>query len=168
MPSIDTVKTYRANSYYHIYNRGAHKSPIFFDSEDYFYFIKCLQKLAKLRPIFVRAFALLPNHYHLLLFQQNSYEIVYFSRSLGILYAAYLRQKYAHSGRVFQSVYKASLKRGIRQTEKCERYILHNPMEAGLKNWIYVGTNIFSIEEKPSQTPQRQIYTFPQADLRNL
>lgn len=165
MPAVNAHKIYRQNSYYHIYNRGAHKAPIFFDHEDYCYFGLVLQKLVQRYPAYIRAFAVLSNHYHLLLFQQNPETIVAFMRSLALYYAHYLRERYMHSGCVFQGVYKAALRRGEKQIQETEEYILNNPIEAGLDNWPYVGSNIFLF---PSSERTKGNFLFPQVDFREL
>lgn len=43
MASKNSVKEYRENSYYHIYNRGVNKCPIFLDDQDYSVFLSYLQ-----------------------------------------------------------------------------------------------------------------------------
>jgi len=165
MPAVNAQKIYRANSYYHIYNRGAHKAPIFFNDEDYCYFGLILQKMAQKYPVYIRAFSVLPNHYHLLLFQQNPETIVAFMKSVALFYARYLRERYGHSGCVFQGVYKAALKRGEKQIREAEAYVLNNPAEAGLENWPYVGKNIFSF---PTVAKANKTFLFPRVDLRQL
>ena len=143
MPAINTRKLYRSDSYYHIYNRGAHKLDVFLTDEDYVYIGRLLQESVKKWPAYIRAFSVLPNHFHLLLFQSDPVVIAKFMHFVGTYYGVYLHEKYEHSGRVFQGVYKAALKKGKRQIEQCEEYILQNPQKAGLKNWPYVGKNIF-------------------------
>lgn len=43
MPSKNSVKYYIENSYYHIYNRGVVKMPIFYDKQDYSVFLHYLK-----------------------------------------------------------------------------------------------------------------------------
>lgn len=43
MPSRNRIKEYHKDSYYHIYNRGVEKRPIFHDQQDYSVFISYLQ-----------------------------------------------------------------------------------------------------------------------------
>src|SRR3989338_2378560 len=43
MPSRNRIKEYHKDSYYHIYNRGVEKRPIFRDSQDYSVFLSYLQ-----------------------------------------------------------------------------------------------------------------------------
>ncbi len=57
---------FEENNLYHIYNRGNNKQPIFFNRENYLYFLKKIQKY-----IFpncqILAWCLMPNHFHLLI-----------------------------------------------------------------------------------------------------
>lgn len=44
MPSRNIIKTYLENGFYHIYNRGANKQPIFYDEQDYAVFLSYLKE----------------------------------------------------------------------------------------------------------------------------
>ncbi|PIS15180.1 hypothetical protein COT63_01315 [Candidatus Shapirobacteria bacterium CG09_land_8_20_14_0_10_38_17] len=44
MPSKNSIKDYRKNSYYHIYNRGVNKGSIFLDKQDYSVFLFYLKE----------------------------------------------------------------------------------------------------------------------------
>ncbi len=44
MPAKNSIKTYVANSYYHIYNRGVEKRIIFIDQQDYAVFLSYLKE----------------------------------------------------------------------------------------------------------------------------
>ncbi|MBC8486731.1 MAG: transposase [Ignavibacteria bacterium] len=52
---------------YHIYNRGNNKNNIFFNSENYFYFIYKIRKHL-LPHCSILAYCLMPNHFHFLIF----------------------------------------------------------------------------------------------------
>lgn len=43
MPARNSIKEYRANSYYHIYNRGVEKRTIFMDNQDYAVFLSYIK-----------------------------------------------------------------------------------------------------------------------------
>ena len=53
-------------SFYHIYNRGNNKQPIFFESKNYLHFVKLFDKYLS-RYIDVYAYCLMPNHFHFLI-----------------------------------------------------------------------------------------------------
>ncbi len=64
---------FRAGEYYHIYNRGSNRQPIFFERENYLFFLRLLRKhliepmsaatsSAARNGLFVIAYCLMPNH----------------------------------------------------------------------------------------------------------
>ena len=71
-------------------------------------------------------YALLPNHFHLLIRQQTNC-IDRFMNSLGIRYAMYFNRKYRRTGTLFQDVYKAVLVTSEEQLLHLSRYIHLNP-----------------------------------------
>jgi REP element-mobilizing transposase RayT len=53
------------NTYYHLYNRGNNRQNVFFESDNYLYFLRGVEKY--LRPAAsVLAYCLMPTHYHML------------------------------------------------------------------------------------------------------
>lgn len=66
MPSIKTLTPILAGGYYHIFNRGANRQNIFYTSANYDYFLNLLHKFLSDYVHFL-AYALLPNHFHLVL-----------------------------------------------------------------------------------------------------
>jgi len=65
MPSIKTTTPILGGNYYHIFNRGANRQLIFYNSENYKYFLKLLNELLSDYMQFF-AYCLLPNHFHLI------------------------------------------------------------------------------------------------------
>lgn len=155
MPSKNSIKQYIENSYYHIYNRGVEKRKIFLDQEDYKVFLNYLkiylepppketqliqvqinQTLFKtvLRPlnnfyndIELIAYCLMPNHFHLLVYQRPKKGIEFFMRSLGTKYSQYFNKKYERVGYLFQGTYKAVLVEEDPYLLHLTRYIHLNP-----------------------------------------
>jgi putative transposase len=160
---------------YHIYNRGAHKSAIFFDHADYIRFAALLflgnssapthiSNLSKeyrgpaLIKIFeeaesdkslvdVLAYCLMPNHFHLVLRQKNDGGIERFMRKLATAYSMYFNTKYAHSGVLFQGRYKSRLVDDEAYYRYLFAYIHLNPIEIIEPNWKEKGiTNYRKVE----------------------
>jgi len=112
--------------YHHIYNRGAHKTPIFQDGSDYWRMLKLLyianntesfvldsfgnkdifvqQKSGILVDIF--AYCLMPNHIHIYLREVRPLGISKFIQKLSSGYGGYYNRKYDHSGTIWQGGYK--------------------------------------------------------------
>jgi putative transposase len=139
MPTINSQKIYRSKGTYHIYNRGAFKMPIFKEQKDYEFFYLLLYQEKNRYGIQINVEALLPNHFHLQIFQKNRRDIQKFMKSVGIRYSFYFRKKYSHSGRIFQGCYKASLLMGLKKIRENTFYILDNPKAAHLRQWNYCG-----------------------------
>ena len=74
-------------------------------------------------------YALLPNHFHLLV-KQKSNVINRFMNSLGTRYGMYFNRRYRRTGVLFQDVYKALLVNSDEQLLHLSRYIHLNPIEA--------------------------------------
>lgn len=74
-------------------------------------------------------YALMPNHFHLLIHQKTN-DINKFMNSLGTRYGMYFNRKYRRSGILFQDVYKAVLVSSDEQLLHLSRYIHLNPQRA--------------------------------------
>ena len=145
MPGRNIVKKYAPESYYHVYSRGINKEVVFRSEEDYSVFLGLIKRyISEETPrnisrhsyqkftdrITVLSFALMPNHIHLLLFQQDERAIAQFMKAVMTSYGMYFNKKYDRVGPVFQSNYRASLISEQRYLEHISRYIHLNP-----RNW---------------------------------
>ena len=149
MPAKNVIKEYREQSYYHLYNRGVAKNNIFLDESDYKTFLGYLKldltlpdlqglslkvpptrKLKNyLKQIKLLAYCLMPNHFHLLIYQENAEDINYFMRSLCTKYSMYFNRRYQRVGHVFQGSYKAVMMENEPQLVYLSKYIHRNPLE---------------------------------------
>lgn len=158
MPGKNTVKTYVANSYYHVYNRGVDKRKIFEDSQDVKVFIGYLKSYLSPPPdpskliktitlqgvtfkgiprqpknfnneIELLAYCLMPNHFHFLIKQNSKNAMEKFMRSLTTRYSMYFNKKYQRVGRLFQGSYKAVMIKDDSYLLHLSRYIHLNPLK---------------------------------------
>lgn len=149
MPAKNIVKEYHENSYYHLYNRGVAKQPIFLDEHDYKMFLYYLKlylsqpdlqgETLKASPsrklrnfceeIKLIAYCLMPNHFHLLVYQKNENGINRFMQSMATKYAIYFNRKYKRVGTIFQGAYKAVLVQNEPQLLYLSKYIHRNPLD---------------------------------------
>lgn len=149
MPAKNALKEYHENGYYHLYNRGVNKGKIFTDEHDYKMFLFYLKiylsppnlqgEYLKVAPshklknyseaIKLNAYCLMPNHFHLLVWQKETYDINFFMRSLSSKYAMYYNHKYKRVGSLFQGVYKAVLVESEQQWLYLTKYIHRNPLD---------------------------------------
>jgi len=149
MPSRNIYKEFVPESYYHVYNRGMNKQLIFRDENDYKYFLSLFKrylllgyqdKQGRLYPnycdeIQLNAFCLMPNHFHLLLFQISKRSITEFMRSITTSYVMYFNKKYQRTGSLFEQRYKAIRLSDQSHFLHISRYIHMNPKDYLSWNW---------------------------------
>ena len=148
MPAKNVIKEYQEKSYYHLYNRGVAKTKIVLEQVDYKTFIGYLKLYLPTPPLqglslqapskqlknYVRqikllTYCLMPNHFHLLVYQENLDDINFFMRSLCTKYSMYFNRKYKRVGHLFQGSYKAVLVTSEPQLLYLSKYIHRNPLE---------------------------------------
>ncbi len=142
MPSKNSIKQYIHDGYYHLYNRGVEKRPIFLDDQDYRVFLKLFGLYLcesdpdeiNFRPhkdlsgsLELVAYCLMPNHFHLLVIQHDEKGITDLMRCLTTKYAMYFNRRYKRVGGLFQGVYKAALVQQDEYLMHLSRYIHRNP-----------------------------------------
>ncbi|MDZ7785840.1 MAG: transposase [Candidatus Saccharibacteria bacterium] len=160
MPSRNVVKEFGADSMYHVYNRGVDKRIIFTDQRDYAVFLSFLkyallsdaehQKKDEVDTTLLTdaqrfnlrregladkvdlvSFCLMPNHFHLLLYQYEPDAITKLMRSIATGYAIYFNKRHERTGSLFQGVYKASRINSDAYWWHVSRYIHLNPPDIG-------------------------------------
>ncbi len=144
MPSKNVIKQDVAATYYHVYFRGGNRSRIFRDAADFEKILRLFARylsLAEVRnsaglsfpnyynKLQLQAFCLMPNHVHLLVYQQQQGAMTEFMRSLLTSYSMYFNKKYKRSGPLFESRYKASMITDDAYLEHITRYIHLNPRQ---------------------------------------
>ncbi|MEA3355684.1 MAG: transposase [Patescibacteria group bacterium] len=148
MPPKNALKYYKEKSYYHIYNRGVAKQNIFNSEIDYKTFLNYLkiylvpedlQRLSsQVAPtkilknyadsVDLLAYCLMPNHFHLLIYQINQFDITNLMRSIGTKYSKYFNRVNDRTGPVFESRYKAVRIIEQKHLVYMSKYIHRNPL----------------------------------------
>lgn len=142
MPSRNILKVDIAESYYHVYARGVNKSIIFHDEMDFTRFLSLLKRyLSKecsqskvglpyphlYNKLELLCFCLMPNHFHILLYQAESGSMTLLMRGVMTSYSRYYNKKYQRTGPLFESRYKASRIDSDNYLHHISRYIHLNP-----------------------------------------
>ena len=117
---------------YHVYNRGAHKLDIFRSEFQYNLCLNLLEKYKAKYRIHVHAYCLMPNHYHLLLKQNNGGSISRFLQTLFNAYVQAFNQIEEHSGTIFQGAAKSIQVENDEYAYQLVAYIHYNPVAARL------------------------------------
>lgn len=142
-------------SVYHIYNRGVEKRNIFTLDENYLRYIELMCYYSKTpRPKFsdltinqrnkivfdnkgnklvsIHCYCLMPNHFHLLLTQQNDNGIRDFINHISIGYSKYFNILNQRVGHLYQGAFKAVTIENNEQLLHISRYIHLNPLVGGI------------------------------------
>ncbi len=138
MPSRNVIKIDLPETFYHVYARGSGRLTIFKDNDDYTFFIKLFERYLSpkqhydkvgapyphlYRQIELLCYCLMPNHFHLLFYQNVSGSMTTLIRSLLTSYSRYFNKKYDRSGPLFESRYKASMINNEAYLAHISRYI---------------------------------------------
>lgn len=117
--------------YLHIIVRGIGKQILFeeqTDNEKYLYYLK---KYAEQEEVTILAYCLMENHVHLLV-RDTRGAISSFMKKIGVSYALYYNRKYDRIGHLFQDRYKSENINNDVYLLSAFRYILNNPVKAGI------------------------------------
>lgn len=134
---MNVPKLYNKNSYHHLYNRGANKGLIFLDENDYKFFLKKIKEFQEKYSIGINCYCLLPNHFHLFAKQlSDEHPLGKFIGDLTNSYTKAINKKYSRTGVLFQGRTKSKLIIDENYFTWLYKYILCNPVKAGLVNHI--------------------------------
>src|SRR6056297_566765 len=144
---------------YHVFNQGNNKKPIFYERDNYIYFIKKMENHLK-DHCDILAWCLMPNHFHWLIRVHEDYicefdkiesnkTVLPINRSISTLLSSYtkaINKSRWKTGSLFRSRTKAIQLNSDDQVSDnypliCFLYIHQNPLRAGLVNsldsWIF-------------------------------
>ena len=174
MPQKNIIRESDVDAFYHVYNRGVARMEIFLDEEDYSFFemllMRCLapttitdqfgrKRLNFYDQIQLHTYCLMPNHFHLLLWQKDQGNIEKMMRSVLTSYAMYFNRKYKRGGPVFESRYKAVRITNDAQLTHVSRYIHLNPV--GYRVWDRSSYSDFVYEPREWITTNFILGLFP-------
>ncbi len=113
--------------------RGVNRQNIFEDDEDRLYFMNVLAGYKKISGFKLYAFVLMSNHIHLLIEPAGEPLSMVFKR-IGTRYAVWYNRKHDRAGHLFQGRYRSECVETDLYFMTVLRYILQNPMKAGLES----------------------------------
>ncbi|KUK27741.1 MAG: Transposase [Acetothermia bacterium 64_32] len=116
---------------YHITSRGNAGEPIFLDDEDRLTFLDILAEVVKRYRFLCHAYCLMGNHYHLLIETQEA-NLSRGIRQLNGVYTQAFNRRHGRYGHLFQGRYKAILVEKDPYLLEVARYIVLNPVRAGV------------------------------------
>lgn len=121
--------------YHHIINRGVNRCNVFNTSNDKDMFLQIINKTAKIHNVILHTYALMDNHYHLLIETQKE-NLSSFMRIVNANYAQYFNRKYKRSGHLWQDRFKSKFVISEEYLYALIKYIENNPIEAKLTNEV--------------------------------
>lgn len=111
---------------------GNDRQALFREAEDYERFLSWLAEAARLCRVAIHAYALLPDHLHLLATPVEAEGLSKMMQWLGRHYVPYFNRKYQRSGSLWQGRFKATVLEPEVYFIKCSNYIELSPVQAGL------------------------------------
>jgi len=172
-------------SYYHIYNRGNNRDDIFYETENYHYFLRLYDKY--INPVVdTFAWCLLKNHFHILVYIKTMDEIdlksltyktvkkpkvISASKQFSHFFNAYtqaINKRHCRTGSLFEKNFERKLVASESYFKRLIFYIHNNPVHHGVAKKIadYPWSSYESIISNRSTKLQRHrvIETFNELD----
>ena len=119
------------NAFYHVMNRGLGRQRIFLNDDDYQIFLETLKESCCYFDTRILSYALMPNHYHLLV-QTPKANLDRAMRHLNGVYTQRFNRLRKTDGPLFRGRYKAILIQEDEYLTHLIRYIHLNPVQANL------------------------------------
>lgn len=148
--------TFETGEHYHVYNRGVDKRKIFLSDGDWKYFQrllyirndaegyirpdrckdKALSEISIEKPLVnIQSYALMPNHFHLLLSESVPGGISTFMRRLLTSYSMYINKKYNRTGPLMCRPFRAAHVDSDEYMRWLISYIHLNPLDLFVPDW---------------------------------
>lgn len=115
---------------YHVLSRGNGRQDIYYDDQDRHQFLKTIGEMSERFEIDVFAYALMENHYHLLL-KTNRANLSKSMQWLGLTYTRRFNLLHSRSGHLFQGRFKSIIVQNDAYLLRLSYYIHRNPLRAG-------------------------------------
>lgn len=138
--------------YYHIFHRGAEGQKIFFETENFLYFLRLVSKYQAILSMKIIAYVLMPSHFHFMMQPGINNNLSDFMRRLQTSYVPAINKRYKRTGPLFYDRFKHKHVYNQRYQILLCRYIHVNPLKDGLvnrlENWAFSNYHEF-IEDQP-------------------
>lgn len=114
---------------YHLYNRGAHRVSIFREPENYLFVLRNLKAYGRSLRVTTLAYALLPNHYHLVVRQDGDTPAGLLIQRVFNRYSKAYNARYDHSGTLFEGNYRVKHVQNAEYLTRLCIYVHTNPVK---------------------------------------
>jgi len=129
-----TARVAPAGVIFHVLNRANARSRIFEKNLDYEAFMRVIGETAKLVPVDIFAYSIMPNHWHMVLRPTTDRELGNFVQRLTTTHVRrwHLHRNSVGSGHLYQGTYKSFPVQDDEHFLTVCRYVEQNPLRAGL------------------------------------
>ena len=137
------------SGYAHLIVRGIGRQVIFEEREDYEYYLSILRRFSRETGVDICAYCLMENHVHLLAHDGN-HQVPLMMKKMGVSYSYYFNKKYERTGHLFQDRYMSEPIEDETYLLAVFRYILNNPVKAGLCDAAKYEWSSYALYASPS------------------
>lgn len=127
--------------YYHVYNRGALRTILYYSPKMYTMFLSLMTMYAEVCKISVIALCLMPNHFHILIRVNEGGRADRFLMLLCGVYSKRINKDLRRTGTIYEGRYKIKHVKTDSYFKCLCKYIHRNPVKAGLVShpgsWMY-------------------------------
>ena len=116
----------------HVYQRGHSRSPVFDQADDHAYFLTLVRNAARRCHSDIHAFALMTNHYHLIVTPRHEQALPRTMKMVDGGYTRYCNRKHRADRHCLQRAISSEVDRGRGVLADLLRYVEHNPVRAGI------------------------------------
>ena len=170
MPSLARRHQLSGSLIYHVYNRSNRKIPIFSTAQDFRVFLKYIGQYARKFDTKIYHWAILNNHYHLLMEIADPERMSSLMAGIAVCYTRYYHKSRRTAGYLWQGRFKSQPIEKERYMLACGRYIERNPVRAGLvmhaEGYPYSSARFFIQGHHDGLTEEDPLYEQFGADLR--
>ncbi len=117
---------------HHVTQRGNNRATVFFDDEDYWFYINTLKRYCQKYKLEIWAYCLMGNHVHLLAVPREETSLAKGIGLSNMVYTQYLNHRHGNSGRVWQNRFFSCAVEKDMYLWSVARYIETNPVKAGM------------------------------------
>jgi putative transposase len=117
---------------HHVIQRGHNGQAVFLRPPDYQLMLDLLGEYCRTYEVALHAYALLPNHIHLLLTPQSASALPQMLQAVGRRYVRYFNDAQGRSGTLWDGRYRCTVLQPERYFLPCMAYMDLNPVRAGL------------------------------------